>query len=62
MLLDLIKSGDFSAQTIISLLLYIVIILISLSVHELSHGYAAYLCGDATARNLGRLTLNPLAH
>lgn len=62
MLLDLLKSGDFSAQTIISLLLYIVIILISLSVHELSHGYAAYLCGDATARNLGRLTLNPLAH
>ena len=62
MLLDLIKNGDFSAQTIISLLLYIVIILISLSVHELSHGYAAYLCGDATARNLGRLTLNPLAH
>lgn len=62
MLLNMIKSGDFSAQTIISLLLYIIIILISLSVHELSHGYAAYLCGDSTARDLGRLTLNPLAH
>ena len=46
MLLNMIKSGDFSTQTIISLLLYIIIILISLSVHELSHGYAAYLCGD----------------
>ncbi len=62
MLLDLIKSGSFNAETVIELLLYIIIILISLSVHELSHGYAAYRCGDATARNLGRLTLNPLAH
>ena len=62
MLLNMIKSGDFSTQTIISLLLYIIIILISLSVHELSHGYAAYLCGDSTARDHGRLTLNPLAH
>ncbi len=62
MLLDIIKNGSFDAETIIGLLLYLVIILISLSVHELSHGYAAYRCGDATARNLGRLTLNPLAH
>lgn len=62
MLLDIIKGGKLDAETIIGLLLYLVIILISLSVHELSHGYAAYRCGDATARNLGRLTLNPLAH
>ncbi len=62
MLLDIIRNGRLDAQTIIELLLYLVIILISLSVHELSHGYVAYRCGDATARNLGRLTLNPLAH
>lgn len=31
-------------------------------VHEVSHGYAAYLCGDTTARDAGRLTLNPLKH
>lgn len=37
-------------------------ILISLSVHESAHGYAAYKLGDDTARNLGRLTLNPLKH
>ena len=37
-------------------------ILISLSVHEASHGYAANKLGDPTARNLGRLTLNPLKH
>ncbi len=37
-------------------------ILLSLSVHEASHGYAAYKLGDPTARNMGRLTLNPLKH
>ena len=37
-------------------------ILISLSVHEASHGYAANKLGDPTAKNLGRLTLNPLKH
>lgn len=38
------------------------IILFSLSFHEMSHGYAAYKMGDPTAKNLGRLTLNPLKH
>lgn len=37
-------------------------VLIALSVHEYSHGYAAYKMGDDTARNLGRLTLNPIKH
>ena len=36
--------------------------LIALTVHEYCHGYAAYKLGDNTARNLGRLTLNPLRH
>lgn len=31
-------------------------------VHEVAHGYAAGLCGDPTAKNMGRLTLNPLPH
>jgi len=37
-------------------------VLISISVHELCHGYAAYLLGDPTAKNNGRLTMNPIAH
>lgn len=36
--------------------------LMSLTVHEFSHGLAAYLQGDTTAQDHGRLTLNPLAH
>ncbi len=36
--------------------------LIALTVHEYAHGYAAYKLGDPTARNAGRLTLNPIKH
>lgn len=44
-------------------LLYILpAILIGLTVHEWAHAYAAYRLGDPTARNLGRMTLNPIAH
>lgn len=43
-------------------LLSLPIILFALSAHETAHGYVAYRLGDPTARNLGRLTLNPLKH
>ncbi len=36
--------------------------IIALTVHEFSHALCAYLLGDPTAKRLGRLTLNPLAH
>lgn len=61
MLLDLFRSG-FSREAIISLILFIPTILISLTVHEYCHGYAAYKCGDNTAEWNGRLTLNPIKH
>ncbi len=37
-------------------------ILFGLTVHEFSHGYAALVLGDPTAKQQGRLTLNPLKH
>ena len=37
-------------------------VLIALTLHELAHGYVAYLCGDTTARDMGRLSLNPFRH
>lgn len=43
-------------------LLSLPVILMALSVHESAHGYVAYKLGDPTARNLGRLTLNPIKH
>lgn len=46
----------------IVLLIIVPAVLYSIILHEISHGYAAYLLGDKTAKNLGRLTLNPLKH
>ena len=37
-------------------------VLIAITFHEFAHGYAAYKLGDNTAKNQGRLTLNPLNH
>lgn len=37
-------------------------VLIAITFHELSHGLIAYKLGDPTARMLGRLTINPIAH
>jgi len=37
-------------------------VLLALTLHELAHGYVAFRCGDSTARDLGRLTINPLKH
>lgn len=43
------------------LFLYIIIVL-SAVFHEYAHAFAAYSMGDPTAKNMGRLTLNPVAH
>lgn len=37
-------------------------VLIGLTVHEWAHAFAAYKLGDPTAKNLGRMTLNPASH
>lgn len=38
------------------------VLLFILPAHECAHGYAAYKNGDPTAKNMGRLTLNPMKH
>lgn len=40
----------------------IAILLFSVVLHELAHGYVALSLGDPTAKNAGRLTLNPIPH
>ena len=42
--------------------IWIIPVLISITMHEAAHGYAANLLGDDTAKKLGRVTLNPLKH
>jgi Zn-dependent protease len=41
---------------------YFIILLFSIIIHEVSHGYVAEILGDDTARVMGRLTLNPIVH
>ena len=36
--------------------------LLCITIHELAHGYTAYRLGDTTAKDMGRLTLNPIKH
>ena len=41
---------------------FIIILLFSVVIHEVAHGFAAYILGDPTAKLAGRLTLNPVPH
>ena len=53
---------SYILDSIPQMLLMLPVVLFSLSVHEAAHGFVAYKLGDPTARNLGRLTLNPMKH
>ena len=54
-------SGDIRSA-FITLALSLPAIVLCLSIHETAHGGAAYLLGDRTARDSGRVTLSPMAH
>lgn len=43
-------------------LVFLIIVMFSIVIHEFAHGYIAYRFGDMTAKNSGRLSLNPIVH
>lgn len=45
-----------------NVIVWAVPVLVAVILHEISHGWVAYLLGDPTARDAGRLTLNPIPH
>ncbi|HEX3072743.1 MAG TPA: site-2 protease family protein [Ignavibacteriales bacterium] len=49
-------------ESLIQLLIFMPLFIISLAVHEFAHAASAYKLGDSTAKRLGRLTLNPIKH
>lgn len=51
--------GNINLQ---ELIIRSIAVLVAIIPHEMAHGYAAYLSGDETAKNDGRLSLNPLNH
>jgi len=58
----LYKTGIMNSGTIQQIILLVVPVLFSITIHEVCHGYAAYRLGDPTAKLAGRLTLNPIKH
>ena len=49
-------------ELIPQLVIYMVVLLLAISAHEAAHAWMSYKFGDDTARLLGRVTLNPVAH
>ena len=47
---------------ILKIVLVIAFLILSLGIHEAAHAYVAHLCGDDTAKDMGRMTLNPIPH
>lgn len=54
--------NQLNFEKLLELLITIAAALVCITLHEVSHGYAAYRLGDPTAKNAGRLTLNPIRH
>lgn len=54
--------GQFLAYPLSEIPYVAITLIIAFTFHELSHAYVAYKFGDMTAKNQGRLTLNPLKH
>lgn len=57
---DVMRNLDWSVAT--DMLMSVIPALVCITLHEISHGYVAYKLGDNTAKNMGRLTLNPIKH
>jgi Zn-dependent protease len=53
-----IAKGSISSQVVV----FLAVLVPSIILHEVSHGFVANLFGDPTAKENGRLTLNPIAH
>ncbi|MDR0850471.1 MAG: site-2 protease family protein [Christensenellaceae bacterium] len=62
MIISLLCQDLTFAEKLLIFLAILIAIIVALCVHEFSHAYAAYKCGDNTAKERGRLTINPIKH
>ena len=51
-----------SPDRVLEIVIQIAVLLFAVSFHESAHGWMALRCGDTTAHDLGRITMNPLRH
>lgn len=52
----------YSVEQLVSVAVTVLLVMASAIVHEVAHGWVALCCGDPTAKEAGRLTLDPRAH
>src|SRR5262245_58627049 len=52
----------FATPSIAEIIVRIISFLIAMTVHEFAHAYVAYRMGDTTARDMGRMTLDPFVN
>lgn len=52
----------YSTEQLVTIAITVALVMFSAIVHEVAHGWAALRCGDPTAKEAGRLTLDPRAH
>ena len=62
MIVRLIGSGLEPREIIYLVIIYIIALTLSFSIHEFMHAAVAVWLGDPTPKNMGRVTLNPIAH
>ncbi len=60
--LSLLQSLNVSSEALLVGGLSLGFLVISLGIHEAAHAYVAWRCGDSTAKDLGRMTLDPIPH
>ncbi len=54
--------APISPDKLLEIVIQVAVLLFAVSVHESAHGWVALRCGDTTAHDLGRITLNPVKH
>jgi len=57
-----VPDAPVSPEKVLEIVIQVAVLLFAVSVHESAHGWVALRCGDTTARDLGRITLNPVKH
>lgn len=62
MLIQLLRSGLDVREIIYFVIIYVIALMLAFSIHEFMHASVAVWLGDPTPKNMGRLTINPLAH
>jgi Zn-dependent protease len=60
--LRIFREKNMDQDLITNILMWIVPLSLAIILHEVAHGWVAYKLGDSTAKDLGRLSLNPIGH